>query len=150
MIPEYKFYHGAVLADLIDRSNRPIQIDELDEPGRLLNYALNGDIGIQIKYSSARLGPWSFTFSPSNIEDLEDLGAKFRATFVVLVCHDDGFACIPGTDSLSLLKGQNQTAWLRAERGKRRLYRIAGTNGELGWRVKVTTEPIVAALFDNA
>jgi hypothetical protein len=76
MIPEYKFYHGAVLADLIDRSNRPIQIDELDEPGRLLNYALNGDIGIQIKYSSARLGPWSFTFSPSNIEDLEDLGAK--------------------------------------------------------------------------
>src|SRR5690606_2955010 len=73
MIPEYKLYHGAVLADIVDRCDGAVAIRECIDAGRLLNYVLDDRIGLQIKYSTARLGPWSFSFSSRHVAQLRSL-----------------------------------------------------------------------------
>ncbi|WP_018083318.1 hypothetical protein [Asticcacaulis benevestitus] len=132
MVPEYKFFHGAVLCDLIDISTAPITIDELKEDGRLTSYTLNGKVGLQIKHSSARLSPWSFSFTSSNWEELVQLSRKFRKrVFVCFVCNDAGIVTLDIESTLNLLtSGQSDQAWIRITRRPGKWFEVTGSSGE--------------------
>lgn len=148
MIPDYKFYHGAFLADIVDRCDGSVTIRECVDPGRLLNYVLDDRIGLQIKYSTARLGPWSFSFPVAHIAQLQDLLAEYPQSFVVLVCSMDGFACLPGHLALSALNcAEGSNSWLRVTRKKREMYRVFGPEGEVRLKFHTTSEPIAEALL---
>lgn len=132
MIPEYKLYHGAVLADLVHVLTEEVSIHELDEVGRLSSYILNGAIGLQIKHSSHRLHPWSFTFTRQNLEELHLLGSKFPCVYVVFVCHQDGMVCVNGDDLLSILEtGESDQAWVKVDRRRGQWYAVWGGRAEL-------------------
>jgi hypothetical protein len=147
MIPDYKLYHGAVLADIVDRFEGAVAIAERVDAGRLLNYVLNDRIGIQIKYATAKLRPWLFSFPSTHIEQIHELMSDYPVSFVVLVCRTDGVACIPSTEAVRLLsRDTNGVSWLRLDRRKREMYRVFGPQGELEVRLQTTCEPIVAAL----
>jgi hypothetical protein len=148
MIADYKLHHGAVLADIIDRSAIPVTIEESTEEGRLLNYVLNGCVGMQIKFAKKRLRPWQFAFPPTHITDLHEMSMRLRSTFLVLVCGSDGIAAIDAADVLpSLHAAESGQAWLRAERRKREHYRVHGSLGELPQRYTTNTLPIIEALI---
>lgn len=147
MIPEYKLYHGAVLADIVDRCDGSVSIRECIDPGRLLNYVLDERIGVQIKYSTARLRPWTFSFPSNHIRQLQRLHESFPQTFVVLICSVDGLATIPGKTVLDALKGCKSGGWLRATRKKREMYQVFGPEGEIPGRFRTTTDPIAEALL---
>jgi hypothetical protein len=148
MIPEYKLYHGAVLADIVDRCDGPVAIRECVEPGRLLNYVLDDRIGLQIKYSTARLGPWSFSFSPTHVTQLQKLRQQYSKAFVVLVCGMDGFAPVPGKVALAAMScSEGGASWLRVARKKREMYRIFGPDGEIKSRFHTASDPIAEALL---
>jgi hypothetical protein len=147
MIADYKLYHGAVLADIVDRANIPITIEETEEQGRLLNYKLNGRVGLQIKFTTKRMRPWSFSFTERHVSDLGNMDATLDAAFLVLVCGSDGIVAIRATDVLASLKGISVgQSWLRLERRKREHYRVHGPLGELPQRYSTNTSPIVLAL----
>lgn len=147
MIPEYKLFHGAVLADIVDRYDGVVGIGERVDAGRLLNYVLNEKVGIQVKYSTARLRPWFFSFPSAHIEQIHDLLNEFPVSFVVLVCRTDGFACVPAVDALRVLARDTCGAsWLRVDRRKREMFRVFGPQGELEARLQTTSEPVVDAL----
>jgi hypothetical protein len=147
MIPEYKFYHGAVLTDIVDKFDGAVCFRETVGPGRLLNYVINDSIGLQIKYSTARLHPWQFTFPDENIAQIITLLASHPTTFVALVCHTDGFAAVPADILIPFLKQANgEQAWLRLNRKKREMYRVFGPAGEYPYKFRTTSEPIVEAL----
>lgn len=147
MIPEYKLYHGAVLADIVDRCDGSVSIRECIDPGRLLNYVLNERIGVQIKYSTARLGPWTYSFPNSHISQLQRLDDSLPHTFIVLACSMDGVATIPGKHVLDALRGCGNSGWLRVTRKKREMYQVFGPEGELPGRFHTTTDPIAEALL---
>jgi hypothetical protein len=147
MIPEYKLYHGAVLADIVDRTLFPLTIEELSEEGRLLNYVLNRSVGLQIKHATQRLHPWHFSFPQAHISTLQQMQAKYPETFLVLVCHTDGMVVANARDLLpSLTTLSSGQSWLRADRRKREMYRLYGALGEIHKRFGTTTESIVDAL----
>jgi hypothetical protein len=131
MIPEYKLYHGAVLAELVHRSSVPVRIDELYEAGRLSSYILDSFVGLQVKHSTQRLRPWAFTFTRKNVEELVELRAIFPSVFVVLVCHTDGMVCLTLAEFLSALEiGESDQGWLRVDRKRGKWYEVTGAKVE--------------------
>ena len=132
MIPEYKLYHGAFLAELVQRLERPVWIDEHSEPGRLSSYVIDEKVGVQVKHSSQRMHPWPFTFTRQNLIEMDALAVKCPANFVVFVCHTDGMVCVPLDEVQNLLEvGDSDQAWIRIDRRKRQWYSVSGGKGEL-------------------
>lgn len=147
MIPEYKLYHGAVLAELVDVLVQPVAIEELVEDGRLTSYVLDGKIGLHIKHSTRRLNPWQFTFTPANAQELGLLQMTHADSFVVLVCHTDGMVCLTVDEVVSLLTfGAGDQASVRVSRQRNELYEVSSGTGELPRKKPIGLAPIVELL----
>jgi hypothetical protein len=147
MIPEYKFYHGAVLAELVHRCAIPMQIDELHEVGRLSSYVLDSRVGVQIKHSRARLRPWHFTFTKLNISELQDLCHSFARVYVVLVCNTDGMVCLDIEEFLATLgSGESDQGWIRVDRPRGKWYEVSGGKTTVAKKLPRGIEPILQAL----
>jgi hypothetical protein len=132
MIADYKLYHGAVLAELVDESTRTVGIRESVEEGRLHSYVLDERIGLHIKHSAARLPPWQFTFTPANGQSLEHLREQFGQVFVVLVCWLDGMVCLSLDELEQITAGARPVqGWVRAERSKNEWYSVSGQQAGL-------------------
>lgn len=130
MIPDYKFYHGAALGELIDISPVDIIVGELREQGRLGSYILDNRIGMHVKHSTARLTPWQFTLTLSNMADCAELRRRFQTVFVVFVCGSDGIVALDLFEVVSLINGASgDQAWLRIERRRGKWYSVYGVAG---------------------
>ena len=126
MIPEYKRFHGAVLAELVDRSPQAISIEEWPDRGRLASYIINNQIGLYIKHSGSRLYPWQFTFTRGNFDTIRVLQSRCRKVFVVLVCWVDGMVSIAENELVPAFPEGTEQLWLRAERRKGEWYTVSG------------------------
>lgn len=147
MIREYKLYHGAVLAELVDCLAKPVAISELVEDGRLTSYVLDGFVGLHIKHSAKRLNPWQFTFTSANAYELGLLQISHADCFVVLVCHTDGMVCLTINELLSLLAfGQSDQAFIRIARHRNQQYAVSSGSGELPRRKPDGLGPILDCL----
>src|SRR5687768_10302610 len=103
MIPEYKLYHGSVLADIVDKFDGTVAFREIMKAGRLLNYAINEAVGLQVKFATQRLHPWHFSFPEPHIQALQGLRDSYPATFLALVCRTDGIIAIHADEVLPSL-----------------------------------------------
>jgi hypothetical protein len=147
MIPDYKLYHGAVLAELIDRAKQTVSIQELIEEGRLSSYVINSKVGVYVKHSAARMPPWQFTFSKANALALVQLRARAPRVFVVLVCWLDGMVCLSLEElALVLDTGKSQQAWIRAERRKSEWYSVSGAASGLPYKKPQGLAQLIEAL----
>lgn len=146
MIPEYKLYHGAVFAELIDEFPGAVTVEEWPEKGRISSYVLNGCVGLHVKHSSSRMRPWMFTVTPANFEDIDRLRQRCDQVFVVLICWLDGMVCISDAEFQSLVSQQPGRSWVRAERKKRELYSVSGALGELPTKRANGVVPILQSL----
>jgi hypothetical protein len=130
VIPEYKLYHGAVLAELVHKLSRPLSIDELTETGRLSAYVLDGRIGLQVKHSSQRMNPWPFTFTRQNLAELLQLRQSCEQVFLAFVCHTDGMVCLSLEETTSMIEvAGSEQAWLRIDRRRGQWYSVHGGAG---------------------
>jgi hypothetical protein len=150
MIAEYKFYHGVVLAELVNVRIGPLSIDELIEDGRLSSYVLDACVGLQIKHSTSRLRPWQFTFTKSNLLELLALQQKYKDVFIVLVCHDDGMLTLTLDEVSQLLAtGESEQAWIRVDRRRNESYSVNGGAEELQGKRPQGIQMIIQALDGN-
>ena len=128
MIPEYKLFHGAVLAELVDVSAYAISFDELSEPGRLTSYLLNEKIGLHIKHSTSRLPPWQFTLTQSNIEECEILASGLTEVYLAFVCHTDGIVVLNFQELKHLFSGNvSDQMWIKISRGRKKWYSVSAS-----------------------
>jgi len=147
MIADYKFYHGVVLAELVNHRTGPLVIDELNEDGRLSSYILDATVGLQIKHSTSRLNPWQFTFTKANLVQLLELQQRYQAVFIVLVCHTDGMVTLTLEETTSILAaGESDQAWIRVDRRKNEWYSVNGGAAELPTKRPQGVQPIIQAL----
>lgn len=150
MIADYKFYHGVVLAQLVDKMAGPLSIDELVEDGRLCSYILDDKVGLLIKHSSNRLPPWGFTLSIPNLLDLLSLRQRLESVFVVFVCHKVGMVTVTLDEVAAMITpGESEQAWLRINRRPGQWYEVSGGAGELPKRKPRGVAPIIQALSAN-
>lgn len=146
MIPEYKRYHGAVFAELVDEIPGAVTIEEWPERGRIASYVVNDRLGVVIKHSSSRMRPWIFTMTPSNFEDIARLRERCQNVFVVLICWHDGMVCIDDAELQTMISEDPSRSWLRAERKKGELYSVYGARAELPYKRSNGIAPILQAL----
>lgn len=146
MIPEYKRYQGAVLAEIVDNYSGAVSIEEWPENGRLSCYILNRTIGLHIKHSGARMRPWQFTFTQANFDSIEKLGVKCQDVFIVLVCWLDGMVCLTKDEFKSMVLDESDRAWVRVERRRGEWYTVSGPRLELDGRKPNGIDRLVARL----
>lgn len=146
MIPEYKRFQGAVLAEIIDQYPGAVRIEEWPVKGRMSSYVLNDSVGLHVKHCGSRMRPWMFTFSKANFDELERLNARCSAVFVVLVCWLDGMVCLSHDEFQSITPNDAERAWVRAERRKREWYMVSGPIQTLPARKGTGVEPMLATL----
>ncbi len=147
MIPEYKLYHGAVLAELVDVLDQAVSINELVENGRLTSYVLDGRVGLQIKHAMQRISPWQFTFTPANVRGLGFLEMTHPKSFVVLVCRCEGMVCLRVDELGPLLAfGKGDQASVRVSRHRNHFYSITSGATELPTKKPDGLAPLIEAL----
>jgi hypothetical protein len=135
VIKEFEFFHGVVFARLFHRGQQVVSIRAFD-PESNAAYVVDDSIGIYVKYSSKRMTPWRFTFSPEHKREIERLRGSVPKVFIVLVCNDDGIACLSYSELKTVLNDQHEThQWISATRHKREMYSIEGSNGRLESKV---------------
>ncbi|WP_447780739.1 hypothetical protein [Stenotrophomonas riyadhensis] len=129
MIPDYYLYHGAVLASLLSGTGVPLRIESPKMQGRPTEYVINNIIGLHIKHATQRIRPWHFGFTPENIESITSLNEKYQNSFLVLVCKQDGIVTIDLETVIGNIS-PSTGLWIRADREKRKHYRLHGPLGE--------------------
>ncbi len=150
MIADYKFYHGAVLAELVNHKVGPLNIDELIEDGRLSSYVLDARVGLQIKHCANRLRPWQFTFTKANLLQLLALQQTYKDVFVVLVCHTDGMVTLTLEEATGILAtGESEQAWIRVDRRKNEWYSVTGGAAELSSKRPQGIQRLIQSLEAN-
>lgn len=133
MSGEFELYHGAALCRIVH--------DERTRSIRLLNknrnsiYLVNDRIGIYVKYSTKRLTPWLFTFNPAHVAELLDLGNKTDKVYLVLVCRDDGIACLGFNEVQMVVDASlDRPQGISISRKPREKYKISGPKGEIKYK----------------
>jgi hypothetical protein len=147
MTPEYQFYHGALLHELIINCPGAILIELADVSGRRNCYLIQGQVGLLIKHSSARLSPWTFSFSKDNFSELHDLRTRTRVCFVGLTCGDDGFVCVRDRDFVQIATPtEGEMVSIRVERRPRKMYRVSSSGNALDRKIGRGVSDIVQEL----
>ena len=133
MTGEFELYHGAALCRIVH--------DDRTESIRLLNknsnssYIINDSIGLYVKYSTKRLGPWLFTFNPTHVSELLGLMKNINKTFLVFVCRNDGIACLDLNEVQMVVDTSlDGPQGISISRKPREKYKISGTHGEIKYK----------------
>lgn len=135
MIRDFEFYHGLVFARILHATQRPLSVKPFQSISNS-SYVINDKIGIFIKYSAKRLTPWRFTFKKEHQEEIELLKTSSQKVFLVLVCGDDGIVCLSYDELKKILDNQHDPIeWISADRHKRKMYAVNGSNGELDCKI---------------
>ena len=88
-------------------------------------------IGLYIKTSQKRRGPWRYNYLKEHQDEILDLKQKFGETFNIFVNGNDGFACVSFSDLKQLLDDHHEDQeWVALSRKPREGYRISGNDGE--------------------
>jgi hypothetical protein len=147
MVAEYQYYHGAVLHELVLQIGGAVTIESRDIHGRPDAYLVQGRIGLLIKHSAKRLTPWTFTFRPEHLLEVQSLCSQSASVFTCLVCADDGIACVPIQSLIAVLDSSgSEQAWIRVERRPGAMYRVSGAKGETRYKLARGVDAIVDAL----
>jgi len=136
MISDVERYQGVVLRQIVAAYGGPVRVSVVDRPRRVDAFSIES-AAIQIKYSSKRLSPWQFTFLKENMTELAELRGRFDPVWAFFVCGGDGVVGMSHDDLVSIAGvGHGGAAWIRVERGRRSMYRISGSLGDLPHAVK--------------
>jgi hypothetical protein len=91
---------------------------------------------VYVKYSTNRLTPWSFVFSPKHHAELTRLDREFRVTAVTLVCGSDGLVSLTLEECWNALDdGDGLGEWVRASRAPSAKYAVTGSSGRRPLRI---------------
>lgn len=135
MIRDFEFYHGLVFARILHGTQQSLCLRPYHSISNA-SYVVNDTIGIYIKHSSKRLTPWRFTFAKHHQKEIDHLQDVFKSVFLILVCSDDGVACLSYNELNLILSCQNDTIeWISVSRHKREMYSIKGSNGSLDFKI---------------
>jgi len=146
---EFNSYHGIALCRIV-HDDRVNSIKLYPTPSNS-SYMINEEIGIFIKYSTNRMTPWRFTFKREHRVELHEMYVLLKAVFVVLVCRDDGIACLNYRELVAVLgEIKEATQWLAVARNPREKYRISGSHGGLKHKIADSQFPERLFIADTA
>jgi len=146
MSKEFEAYHGIALCRII-HCNKVKSIIIYPSKSNS-SYILNDDIGIYVKYSTKRMSPWNFTFKREHQDEIFEMKQVLREVFLILVCRDDGIACLRFDELKQILDEVHEDVeWVSVRRRPREKYRVSGHDGKLKFKIADSHFPI--RIFDK-
>ena len=131
MIEDFKFYHGVVLAGLVDNYKGKISFQRMVYENNAM-YLMNDQIGLYIKHSAARLSPWRFSFQPEHVKDIYALMLGQKNCFLALACGRDCVAVLDQEEIHKLLDYEVlKPQWISVRTTHNRSLTIEGSQGNL-------------------
>jgi hypothetical protein len=150
MTPDYQFYHGALLHEIITCAGSKTCVELRNFHGRGDAFVFNGAVGLLIKHSASRLTPWTFTFSKDHVGEIRSLRAETRLCFIGFICGDDGFACVRDVELVTILSPtEKDVASVRIERRPRKMYRVSSGGNELSGKLTRGVADICAEITQH-
>lgn len=135
MIKENDRFHGAALGLIIDSWGGPLLVRRITAVGGGA-YEINNRSVIYLKYSTARLSPWNFTFHPEHWGALDDLKGTYDTCVVGLVCNQDGVAALNFDELDAIRPTRAQRALgVSIRREPRHHYSVSCGKNELPYKV---------------
>jgi hypothetical protein len=132
MINEFERYHGVVIRELVVGCGLPVNIEAVDDLGRINTFIVNRRIGIYIKHSSKRLPPWQFTYQADHVAEVERLSKRSDSVWLVHACGQDGLAALSYADFIAINPMHAETtSFVRVDRERNTMYRVNGTGAKL-------------------
>lgn len=129
MIRQVEQYHGVALARLV-RAERAVTIGTRSHADYRSIYTVDGRVALYVKYSTSRLSPWNFGFTPEHQREILRLREEFADVFVTLVCGPDGVACLSGRECQQVLDDDPKPGeWIKVSRAPRQKYAVSGSDG---------------------
>lgn len=135
MISDSSRYYGCVLHQLIEQHEQQATIQRLN--GDILGfYLVNGSLPFYIKYSTTRIGPWSFNFQLPHQKRQKELFDMYGECVTVFVCGRDGIAALPYTELQKIIDVNSELQeGVSIRRRHNKMYQIHGRNGALDRKV---------------
>lgn len=124
-IQEQDTYHGPALMQIVEHHSFKA-LNKADE--RYGHYLVNKDTRLWLKYSSATLSPWTFTFQPVDLAGLAADIALNGTTHIVLACGHHTLCCLDEAEIRGLVEmtaGAQQ--WVKVEAPAGKQMRITGS-----------------------
>jgi len=148
MTPDYQFFHGALIHQIIISAGREVKIGLRNFSGRPDAFIVEGRIGLLVKHSGARLTPWQFTFTKDQLVELHSLRLETGVCFVALVCGRDGFVCIRDSDLVGILTPtEGELISVRVERRPRKRYGVSSSGNFLDEKLAKGVHEIISELL---
>ena len=136
MINEFKAYHGAAFAELIDESSVPITLFRPDLSNNAI-YILNDSIGLFVKHSTKRISPWRFSFQIDHVKSVAKLTQKHEVVFMVLICGRNSIAVINIEEIKTLLSlGKPEASWVSVKTSHNTMLTVEGSAGSLKRKIR--------------
>lgn len=102
---ELDIYHGIALAQIVRHKSFKAINSGSDKFG---HYVINNNCHLLIKYRTNDEEPWTFVFSPEEIEALKEIVKKGDFVFVCLVCGNVTVCALSFEEIQDLLSGKSQ------------------------------------------
>ncbi|MFA6077289.1 MAG: hypothetical protein WC735_04420 [Candidatus Paceibacterota bacterium] len=135
MIREFEFFHGVIFSKILHASQKQISIKPFPTSDNA-SYVLNDKVGIYIKYSTKRLSPWRFSFQKRHQDEILEMQNAIGETFLLLVCNDDGVACLSFEELRQVLnESHEEVEWVSVTRTKGKMYSVKGSDGQLEFKL---------------
>lgn len=135
MIREQELYHGVALLRLVRECSDSLHIARWPDVGGSA-YVVNNTAGLLIKYSTKRLSPWGFTFTPEQLEGLIALKNATKGVVVALVCQRDGIVGLTFEETSQLISmSSDRQVGISVSRRRRELYAVRGTLGGIDGKI---------------
>ena len=135
MLKEFEFFHGIVFARMLHSQGRALSVDRYSKEDNAA-YSIDNQVGIYIKYSSKRLGPWRFSFQKRHQDLMLEMRNRYGKMFLLLVCNDDGIVVLSFDELKRVLDTKHEEIeWVSVHRSKREMYGVAGSDGKLNFKI---------------
>ncbi len=138
---EYEKIHGAILTKMIHSVDSGIKIRKFNENDTNA-YVLQESTGIYIKYSNKRISPWRFSFTKENQDLIFSMNLTLENMFLILNCGPDGIVTLQWHELKKVLDYvHDKVEWISVKRGNKKMYSVAGSDGELHYKASKTDFP---------
>jgi hypothetical protein len=118
-------YHGPALMQIVEHNSFKA-LNKADE--KYGHYLVNTDTRLWFKYASASVGPWQFTFQPSDLGALRADIALHGATYVVLACGHHSICCLGHDEIRELVDLDSASAqWIKVDAPPGKQMRVIGS-----------------------
>lgn len=128
-IQEKDWFHGSALTQICEHDSFTALNKATEKIG---HYQVNHDKRVLIKYRSTEDMPWRFTFSPEDVESINDDIEADQNSFLCLVCGYDTI-CVLSSDQIEevLDLESDESQWVSVQYPQGGSMRVRGSYGDI-------------------